>query len=187
MTTIGITQTRLDEIELRLLGADHRPWAVSGEHFDENGRPLIVKASKKAARKAEWASLAFDGDKKPDLDMKSRIANHTATTGAVLPLGAPTHVDARSYVRHLALFRLCDEASTDMGHFVAHAPQDIEDLLGEVKRLRARLRDAEQERDEFKKEMLSLRVEKSAVGDKLADVRKLLREFGKAVKDAGVP
>lgn len=171
MTQIGMSQTAIDEIELRLLGADHRPWVLDRNFYDINGRPLICKGSNKAHRKAEWASLAWDkGDSK-----------HQGLAGEGK---GPDAVDRASYIKQVALFQLCDASSEDMGQFVANAPADIEALLAEVKRLRARYRDTEQERDEFKKEMLALRVEKASLQEKLTETRRRIRDFAALLKEA---
>jgi hypothetical protein len=190
-----VSQTQIDEIELRLTGVDHRPWVLDRSLYDENGRALICKGSKKSRNKAEWGSLAWDDHNAVGQDALSvdveRARNERDATLGLDPLSRPKQgrppnvVDHRSYVKFLALFKLCDEATEDMAEFVAHAPQDVETLLNEVKFLRKRLRDAEIERDEFKKEILSLRIEKSGVADKLSDLRRTLREFGKAIKESG--
>lgn len=175
MTQIGMSQTQIDEIELRLTGVDHRPWALNRSLYDENGRALICKGSRKAAKRAITTSalrdkgsvdLAYDGD------VPENPADRVA-------------FDPRLIVKSLALFKMCDEATEDMANFVAHAPDDVETLLNEVKFLRKRLRDAEIERDDFKKEMLALRVERAGVSDKLSDIRRVLRDFGKIVKESG--
>lgn len=150
MTQIGMPQSRIDEIELRLVGADFRPWKLERGVRDENGRALVCKASKNQHAKAAWSSLS--NDPKPNLF---------------------------AYASSLSLFKLCGDATEDMGEFVAHAPDDIADLVEEVKRLRSRLRSAEQERDEMKKEMLSARVERSAYAEKLQNLRSALRSFKK--------
>lgn len=52
LSELGMSRTRLDEIKLRLLGADHRPWILTGKVRDENGRPVICKGGKKASQRA---------------------------------------------------------------------------------------------------------------------------------------
>lgn len=190
MTNIGISQTQLDEIELRLAGADHRPWIVDRQLFDEAGRPLICKGSRKSRTKAEWKSIAWD-DSSPENPRRSEsIANAAAMKGAdplnsSTPGQPPNVIDHRTYIKALALFKLCDEATPDMADFVANAPNDIETLLNEVKFLRHRYREAEKERDEFKKEMLSLRVERSKLQENFSETRRVLRDLGRVIKECG--
>lgn len=176
MTVIGITQDRLDKIELRLVGADHRPWELNRRIHDENGRSLICKASRKAGRKALEKSLTWNEE--------MPLAGDDERHGVHFEHGKqPNASDPRVAVQYLALFKMCSEATEDMADFVANAPQDIEDLLAEVKRLRSRLREVEQDRDEMKKEMLSARVERSSVADKLNDMRRAMKAFGAVLKE----
>lgn len=188
MTQIGMSQTQLDEIELRLAGADHRPWIVDRQLFDEAGRPLICKGSRKSRIKADWKSLAWDGNKPRGGVEEREIAARAAADKGVDPLKngpPPNAIDERTYVKSLALFKLCDEATTDMADFVAHAPNDIETLLNEVKFLRHRYRECEKERDEIKKEMLALRVERSKLQENFSETRRVLRDLGRVIKECG--
>lgn len=150
MTQIGMSQTQLDEIELRLVGLDHRPWVLDRSIRDENGRALVCKASKRTRESVRY---------RQDLSVA------TASETQRLP------------VAQLALFKLCGDSTEDMGEFVAHAPEDMQLLLDEVKRLRKRGREAEVERDDLRKEALSLRVEKAALQEKLSGLRRLLRDL----------
>ena len=176
MVAIGITKERLEQIELRLIGADHRPWTLNRRMHDENGRALICKGSRKAARKALNGALSWSDDMPLNDDDLNQGISHTHGKQA-------NAVDPRLMVQHLALFKMCSEATEDMAEFVANAPQDVEDLLEEVKRLRAKLREVEVDRDEMKKEMLSARVERTAVAEKLSDLRRVMKAFGAALKE----
>lgn len=179
---IGVPQETLDAIELRLIGADHRPWMLATDVYDENGRPYIFKGARKAHRKAEWANLAWSENDNGATarDLKRRIADVPIEKS---PGNPPNSIDHAGYLKSMALFRLCDQASNDMGEFVAHAPEDIEILLNEVKSLRARLRRIEDERETFRKEMLSLRVEKSTLQEKLNAMRRTVRDFAALMKE----
>lgn len=173
---IGVAQEVLDAIELRLIGADFRPWALRKELCDEYGQPYICKASRKASIKAfETNKVWTHGPKnKVPKDQDDRIQPD---------MEEPDAVDRAGFVRSLALFRLCSNASHDMGEFVAHAPEDIETLLNEVKGLRARLRRVENEREEFRKDLLSARVEKASLQEKLTATKRTLREFAQLMKE----
>jgi hypothetical protein len=176
MASIGVTKERLEQIELRLIGADHRPWVLNRRVHDENGRALICKSSRSANRKAINASMKWEDG--------FGLHPDDAAQGVVPSIGPqPNAYDPRVLVQHLALFKMCSEATDDMAEFVANAPQDIEDLLEEVKRLRAKLRDVEKDRDDMKKEMLSAQVERTAVAEKLSDIRRAMKVFGAALKE----
>lgn len=149
---IGVSQEVLDAIELRLIGADHRPWMLAPKLRDENGQPYIVRATGKAFKEAQ--------------------ADHWIT-----------HARGTWLIGDIALFKLCNQATSDMGEFVARAPEDIETLLNEVKSLRARLRRVEDDRENFRKEMLSLRVEKSTLQEKLTSIRRTVRDFATLMKE----
>lgn len=174
MSQIGMSQTQLDEIELRLAGADHRPWAVSRTWFDEAGRPLICKGSRSAAKKAINASATWSDSAPATRDPETGRATDAANV-----------VSRQSMAKHLALFKLCEEATVDMAEFVSHAPNDIETLLNEVKFLRHRYRECEKERDEIKKEMLALRVERSKLQENFSETRRVLRDLGRVIKECG--
>lgn len=182
---LGIARHRLDEIELRLLGADHRPWVLNrSEMRDENGRFLICKGSRKAAKKAIGGSLVWMGDRYEDREQKDYAATKDAIAGLDplknRPRDLATHVDPAVLRKHLALFKLCDQATDDMAEFVAHAPEDMEELVNGVKFLQMRLEKAENEREDFKKEMLALRVDNAALQSKLAEMRNAWKAINKA-------
>lgn len=181
---IGVPQEVLDAIELRLIGADHRPWSLAVDIQDENGKPYICKGSRKAHRKAEWANLAWSEN---DNGAVAERLKHRTADVPVENLGnsrnPPNSIDPVGYLKSMALFRLCDQANNDMGEFVAHAPEDIEILLNEVKSMRARLRRTEDDRENFRKEMLSLRVEKSTLQEKLTAMRRTVRDFAALMKE----
>lgn len=169
---IGMPAARLDEIELRLLGADFRPWGFADATIGAGG-PHIVKASQKAVNRAFQKSAV---DKKGN-----HIGGMVMTSGEFDPTRNEPLINTHELVKIVGIFKLVGDATADMGRFVAHAPRDIEDLLNEVKMLRKRLRDAEMERDEFKKEMLSLRVEKTTINEKLTEQRRAWRAFQEAI------
>ena len=176
MTSIGITRERLEQIELRLIGADHRPWVLNRRMHDENGRALVCKGSRSASRKALNNSLSWRDDMPLSSDDEAQGVAHGHGK-------QPNAVDPRLIVQHLALFKMCSEATDDMAEFVANAPQDVEDLLEEVKRLRSKLRDVEKDRDDMKKDMLSAQVERTAVAEKLSDLRRAMKGFSAALKE----
>jgi|KBSSwiStaDraftv2_1062776.scaffolds.fasta_scaffold311735_4 hypothetical protein len=181
MSEIGMSQARIDEIELRLLGADHRPWHLHRQFTDESGRPIICKGSSKSWKKALNASQVFAGGQAAKDEHKQLVKDGLADRD-MPDTGAPTHFNTADLRRGIALFKICQEATDEMGEFVAHAPQDVEDLLREVKFLRDRYRTCEKERDEFKKEMLSSRVEKATLHEKLSSARRLWRDLNKAME-----
>ena len=149
---IGISRNRLDAIELRLLGADHRPWGFSREW------KAVAKTSRKATRNAIQHGIVG-----PDK-------------------GEETMVDKRVLQRELVLFSLENDATNDMGEFVANSPQDIEDLIAGVKFLQLRLEKAEQEREEFRKEMLGLRIEATELQKRHTELRANWRRFLETMK-----
>lgn len=173
---IGVSQEILDAIELRLIGVDHRPWILRPELCDEYGKPYICKGSRKALVKATEASRTWT----PNANEKERKDHDPRIRPTEME---PDAINMRQLVSGLALFRLCDQANNDMGQFVAHAPEDIEVLLNEVKSSRARLRRIEDEREEFRKELLSLRVEKASLQEKLTAMRRTVRDFSLLMKE----
>lgn len=190
---IGVPQETLDAIELRLIGADHRPWRLATDMLDAHGKPHICKGSRKAHRKAEWANLAWSkNDPIGKLMNAQRVRELDHNKGREIKMekcggissDPPDIIDEAGYLRSVALFSLCDQANNDMGEFVAHAPEDIEILLNEVKSMRARLRRIEDEREDFRKEMLSLRVEKTTLQEKLTTMRRTVRDFAALMKES---
>ena len=163
----GIPQQRLDQIQLRLIGVDHRPWRLSPEEaLDDEDRRTVMKGSKRAAKKAE---------------RKGFIA--AANRGEVYDDGkeGPTTdtVDLDAVLSHLVLFKRTQEATDDMLDFVAHAPEDVDDLLKEVFCLRELTSKLKVERDSAVKEMLASRIEACEAEKKIASMRRAWRELCK--------
>lgn len=170
---LGMSQAELDQIELRLVGCDHRPWRMSSETArDTNGRRFVSKGSGKAIKKVIREARMFTGKPDPEL-----------LRGGVDPNDTPSGWDANKFVTTMALFTLTPNSTEDMANFVAHAPEDMEKLLNEVKWLRKRYRDCEVGRDEFKKEALSARVEKAKLQEKLTEMRRTVRDFGVLLRE----
>lgn len=161
--SIGMAQHRLDAIELRLVGCDHRPWRFYDSLLDGNGKPLVGKGSKKVFdRAANRARVTANGEP---------VAKPFVVRGSEEQGVDDDYFDTGRVRSGVGLFQLVGDATNDMAEFVANAPQDVDDLLTEVKFLRMRLEKSTAEREEFRKEMLSLRVEAAALRDKLAEMR----------------
>lgn len=76
------------------------------------------------------------------------------------------------------LFDLCPEASEAMANFVAHSPEDIEDLLDEVERLRASSRGRDEDCASLRHQVTSLRAELSELHSKHSSLKRKIRQFG---------
>lgn len=167
---IGISRTELDAIELRLIGVDHRPWRYDREWN------VIVKASRKAAKKASVAALRNpDGSPYVGRKYKDGLEPGEKEQEPVF--------STREILEQLSLFNPHRNATADMAVFVAEAPEDIEKLINAVKFLQLQLERARADRDEFKKEMLSLRVEQAATLQKLTEMRAAWKNIKKAMGD----
>ena len=124
-----MSQAEIDAIELRLIGADHRPWSLSQER-DTNGKLFICKGSSKAIKRAMREAEMFVGKRNiPDKVMDDPIHDQNLV---------PTGYSPRIMQRELCIFYLGLNATEDMANFVAYAPDDIEKLLNEVRWLRKR-------------------------------------------------
>lgn len=148
---LGISRTKLDAIELRLIGVDQRPWAFS----------------------PQWRAVCRDSRKARRAAIQNSGIQHGENAGKF---------DESVMRREMVLFSMENEATNDMGTFVANAPQDIEDLVAGVKFLQMRLEKAEQEREEFKKEMLRLRIETAELQQRHTEVRAAWRRLAEVMK-----
>jgi hypothetical protein len=166
---IGISRAELDAIELRLIGCDHRPW-----HHDPEWR-IIAKGSKKATRKAYIGAMR-QPDGRPYVGPKFADGPEA---------GEKEHehvLSRRDLLEALTLFKQHDNSTNDMAAFVANAPDDVEALLNAVKFLQTSLEKARADRDEFKKEMLSLRIDNAAIQQKLTEMRSGWRNLKKLME-----
>ena len=176
---LGLPRQRLDEIELRLLGADHRPWVLGVQESmrDANGKALVMRYSNTATKKALNASLCTKNG------IPTGGIYHNKETEDFRKLENEEHVNPRVYRSELGIFQLCGQATDEMGDFVAHAPQDVEDLLNEVKFLRLRLEKSETQREEMKKELLQLRLDHASISQKWTEARGSWNTFRKNIGD----
>jgi len=160
MTINGIPIHRLEEIELRLVGADHRPWLMSiPGGVDDEGRRFIMKGSKKAYKRA----IRKGYDKAADI----AVAHNYKLEEEMVH--EPTMTAA------LAIFHRTENATDEMLDFVAHAPEDIEDLLREVTTLRSMLETYKEKSETAIKELTSSKVAASRAETKIADMRRAWR------------
>jgi len=166
-----MSQAALDAIELRLLGADHLPWG-----YQQSYR-YVGKCSNKSLKKAiQHSSCDANGRQ----IFRSEAPNRHETRADDDRDGV--RFDVSKVRAELELFRLAPDSTDEMGEFVAHAPADIEQLIGEVKFLRLQLGKARADRDEFKKEMLSLRIDSAALTQKLTEIRAGWRKIQEVMK-----
>ena len=172
----GIPDHRLEEIELRLVGADHRPWEISlPQTVDDNGHRVVQKGSRKAMKRAVQA-----GARKGN-EIRGKGHRLNSPEDPPTDLDEPTiHIDTmRNY---LTLFRRTEQSTDEMLEFVAHAPDDIEDLLREVKTLRTMLKTYKEKSEVAIKELASERIASSRAETKIVDMRRawrcLVKEMG---------
>lgn len=170
----GIPDHRLEEIELRLIGADHRPWGLSGlDGLDDEGRRTIMRRSRKAQKKA--------------IQKASRVADVALIEGkwteeelneAGGGKGGPM-VHGPTLYKELVLFHRTEIATDDMLEFVANAPEDVEDLLREVKVLRMMCSKLKEERHDAVQELQGTKVAASRAEEKIVDMRRAWRTLCK--------
>lgn len=176
----GISVQRLEEIELRLVGADHRPWAMSPPaSLDDEGRRSIMKGSQKAAKKACQKAaqvgrekIAEGGDKwtKKDRDqIKEWEKDGPIAHGPTLRA-------------ELALFHRTHNATDDMLEFIVHAPEDVELLLREIRQMHIIATKAKEERDAAVQELQRTKIAASRAEEKIVDMRRAWRTL---VKEMG--
>ncbi len=162
----GISDHRLEEIELRLVGCDHRPWGVSGlEGLDDEGRRTIMRRSRKAQKRAikeaaRVADVALIEGKKAGKWTKEELDEAGCGENGEPMIHGPT------LSKHLVLFHKTDLVTDDTLEFVAQAPQDVEDLLREVKQLRIMCAKAKQERHDAVQELQGTKVAASRAEEK---------------------
>lgn len=165
----GLSQQRMDEISLRLLGADHRPWTLSPlTNLDDEGRRTVNKNSHRAVKKA------FQAGAKSAIRHKGAPAFGIDTTDENEIL-----VDAHAIAKFLVLFHRTDHSTDDMMEFVAHAPEDIEDLVREVQQLRIMVDKLKTERDQAVKDLLGRRIAADRAEEKICTMRRAWRELCK--------
>lgn len=165
----GIPDHVLEDIELRLLGADHRPWMLSGpQGMDHAGRRMVLKGSKKAMKKATFkaheAAIALGATPAEDLDINE---------------SAGLRLDSATATKELALFFAGESTTEEMLSFVAHAPHDVELLVSEVKTLKSILSLCKESKNKAVKELQAAKVAASRAEAKIVDMRRAWRELCK--------
>lgn len=163
----GIPTERIDEMRMRLIGVDHRPWALSPlTNLDGEGRRMVIKASRKALKKAIVAG--------------SRSAEQI--TGNIITRETPDDevvFDRAAIQRSLTLFHRTDQATDDMLDFVAHAPEDVEELIREVDTLKMMVQKLKEERDQAVNDLLGRRIAADRAEAKIVDMRRAWRTLCK--------
>ena len=178
MTINGIPIHRLEEIELRLAGADHRPWGLSGFNaLDDNGHRTIMRRSGKAQKKAIKAA-----SRSADVRLVEKRNRGEITNAEYESMRDEGMVDAGVIDKSLTLFRRTDLATNEMMEFIEHAPEAVEDLLREGKHFHTWAEKLQTERDQAVKELVSSKVAASRAETKIADMRRawraLVQEMG---------
>lgn len=160
---------RLEEIELRLVGADFRPWGMSPrEVVDDRGYQMICKTSQRAMKKAIRKSAQVGAQK----------------LGVCLDDVGPDDpiCDAKVMQRELTLFHRTHNTTQEMFEFVMHAPEDIELLLRENKLLLMIAQKATEERASAIGELQSSKIAASRAEERIVDMRRAWRTL---VKEMG--
>lgn len=165
----GLPLHRLEDIELRLAGVDHRPWVLSQPvAVDDEGRRFVSKGSRKAMKKAIQA-----GARQAEL-MTGKVRSETPSEEWMC--------DRKTLEMSIALFHRTGNATDDMMEFIAHAPEDVEDLLREAKVMRIEREKLRTERDEAVKELTSTKVQLSRAESKITDMKRAWRTLNQEMK-----
>jgi len=163
----GIPDHRIDEIELRLAGVDHRPWKVSHpSELDDEGRRTVTKGSARAIKKANRIGLQVGAQTLEQSNVK------TPGMDAAHP-GRAFHPG--SAMKAINLFHRTDNATDDMLDFIASAPEDVEELLREVKQLRIMATKYKEGRDAAVVELQGSKIAASRAEGKIVDMRRAWR------------
>jgi hypothetical protein len=168
MATLGISQAKLEAIELRLIGADKRPWAVSGfNNLDQEGRRFIHKGGKKALIQAQRSAVRTGSGATYSDDPQGE------------PLAFPTDQDID---RKLILLHRTANATDDMLDFIVKAPDDVEVLLREVRRLQEQVTKLDAAKRTAVADLLKKTSEATRANEQLTDIKRAWRTLCRVMK-----
>lgn len=172
MSINTISDHILEDMELRLIGVDHRPWAMSPPaSVDDEGRRMIMKGSQRASKKAFHAGVKAGAEA-----LGKHVDEGTYTQEDLAASGfGDGAVHGPTMQKALALFHRTDHATDEMLEFIVHAPEDIEKLIREIRQLRIMATKAKEERDSAVQELQGSKIAASRAEAKIVDMRRAWR------------